>query len=204
MTKEDALNSTDHGVIYAASKKYAELAVWEWAEAHPHVDVTTSKPMTLVLKIYLNCSSVLPPFLYGPLPPKFLPLPKPEYDALSTTLMIYNFLFPTGVYLPRPGYVDFRDAARAHVGALDSKPDKNNRKRIIFSSPFGLTVKHILDIIKKEHPELERRLITAPVPEFPYDRYDIDFERVEEITGMRKEDFHTLEQVCHSLHFHNS
>jgi hypothetical protein len=28
---------------YSASKKYAELAVWEWAEAHPHVDVTTSK-----------------------------------------------------------------------------------------------------------------------------------------------------------------
>jgi len=179
VTKEDALNSTDHGVIYAASKKYAELAVWEWAEAHPHVDVTT----------------ILPPFLYGPLPPKFLPLPKPEYDALSTTLIIYNFLFPNGVYLPRPGYVDFRDAARAHVGALDSKPDKNNRKRIIFSSPFGLTVKHIFDIIKKEHPELERRFITAPAPEFPFDKYDIDFEGVEEITGMRKEDFHTLEQT---------
>ena len=106
-------------------------------------------------------------------------------------------LFPTGTYLPRPAYVDFRDAARAHVGALDSKPDKNNRKRILLPSPYGLTIKHILDIIKKEHPELERRFPTAPVPEFPYDRYDVDFERVEEVTGIRKEDFHTLEEVCY-------
>ena len=51
VTKEDALHSNDKIVIYAASKKYAELAVWEWAEAHPHVDVTTSQPITLVLPL---------------------------------------------------------------------------------------------------------------------------------------------------------
>ena len=43
MTKENALDSDSKLVAYAASKKYAELAVWEWAEAHPDVDVTTSK-----------------------------------------------------------------------------------------------------------------------------------------------------------------
>ena len=43
MTKEDALHSDQKGIAYAASKKYAELAVWEWTEAHPDVDVTTSK-----------------------------------------------------------------------------------------------------------------------------------------------------------------
>ena len=118
--------------------------------------------------------------------------------------MIYNLLFPTGVYLPHSGYVDFRDAARAHVGALDSKPDKNNRKRIILPSPHGLTLKHVLDIIKKEHPELEQRFITAPAPEFSPDRYHADFERVEEVTGMRKEDFHTLEEVCGISQFNNS
>ena len=109
--------------------------------------------------------------------------------------MIYNLLFPTGVYLPVAGYVDFRDAARAHVGALDSKPDKNNRKRILVGSPHELTLERVLDIIKKEHPELERRFITAPLPELPYHKLDLDFERVEEITGMRREDFRTLEQV---------
>jgi len=179
VTKEDGLHSEERHVTYAASKKYAELAVWEWAEAHPHVDVTT----------------ILPSYIYGPFADKFLPLPKPEYDALSSTLMIYNLLFPTGDYLPRPGYVDFRDTAQAHVGALNSKPDKNNRKRILIASPHGLTIKHVLDIIKKEHPELERRFITAPVLEFPYFRLDVEFERLEEITGMRKEDFHTLEET---------
>ena len=110
--------------------------------------------------------------------------------------MIYNLLFSTGVYLPYPSHVDCRDVARAHIGALNSKPDKKNRKRILVASPHGLTLKHVLDIIKKEHPELERRFITAPVPEFPYYTLDLDFERLEEITGMRKEDFYTLEQVC--------
>ena len=43
MTKETALSSNSNGVVYAASKKFAELAVWEWAEAHPDVDVTTSQ-----------------------------------------------------------------------------------------------------------------------------------------------------------------
>ena len=110
--------------------------------------------------------------------------------------MIYNLLFPNGVYLPPFGYVDFRDAARAHVGALNSKPDKNNKKRIVVTSPYGLTIEHVLDIIKKEHPELERRFITAPAPGFLSCRLDVEFERLEEITGMRKEDFRTLEEVC--------
>ena len=43
VTKEDALGNKDEWAAYNASKKYAELAVWEWADAHPHVDVTTSE-----------------------------------------------------------------------------------------------------------------------------------------------------------------
>ena len=109
--------------------------------------------------------------------------------------MIYNLLFPTGVYLPLPDYVDYRDVARAHVGALNNKSDKNNKKRIAIASPHGLTLNHVLDTIKQEHPELERRFITAPVPEFSYSKLDVEFERIKELTGMRKEDFHTLEEV---------
>jgi nucleoside-diphosphate-sugar epimerase len=181
VTKEDALRSNDKIAIYTASKKYAELAVWEWAEAHPHVDVTT----------------ILPSIIFGPFPSKWVPFPKPDFDTLSTALMLYNLLFPTGTYLPTvdyAGYIDIRDVARAHVGALDSKPDKNARKRVIITSPHEIGNKQVLDIIKKEHPELERRFITDPVPEFST-RRDIDFERLEEVTGVRKEDFHTLEQT---------
>ena len=105
-------------------------------------------------------------------------------------------LFPTGEHLYSPTHVDFRDTARAHVGALDSKPDKNNRKRIILSSPHGLTKAQVLDIIKKKYPELECRLTTRPISEFSSDRINIDFDRVKEITGMGKEDFRMPEEVC--------
>jgi nucleoside-diphosphate-sugar epimerase len=47
LTKEDALHSDVKIDVYSVSKKYAELAVWEWAEAHPDVDVTTSKSIIL-------------------------------------------------------------------------------------------------------------------------------------------------------------
>ena len=114
--------------------------------------------------------------------------------------------FPTGDYLPIPDYVDFRDVARAHVGALNSKPDKNNRERILFLSPHvtETTNKHVLDIIKKEHPELERRLISSPVPEFPDYKLVADYERIKEVTGIRKENFHTLEEVCCIWLFHHA
>ena len=52
VTKEEALQTgASNFDIYSAAKKHAELAVWEWAEAHPHVDVTTSQPITLVLPL---------------------------------------------------------------------------------------------------------------------------------------------------------
>ena len=64
MTKEDALHSDENWVAYEAAKKYAELAVWEWAKAHPEVDVTTSKsiilsPKSLSYKILLNSTPTL-------------------------------------------------------------------------------------------------------------------------------------------------
>ena len=154
----------------------------------------------------MSHSTVLPSMIFGPFPSKHVPFPKPDFGILSTALMLYNLLFPTGTYLPTvdyASYIDLRDVARAHVGALDSKPDRNARKRIIISSPYGLANKHVLDIIKKEHPELERRFITAPVPDCPPVGIDVDFERLEEVTGLRKEDFHTLEQVCYIWQFNS-
>ena len=64
MTKENVLHSDDKWVAYQASKKYAELAVWEWAEAHPHVDVTTSKSITLFFTLNLQMSLNSTPTFY--------------------------------------------------------------------------------------------------------------------------------------------
>jgi nucleoside-diphosphate-sugar epimerase len=169
----------------------------------PPVSQSQSSSLTRFLrKSLISHETVLPPYIYGPFPSERLPIPKPEFETISTNIIIYNQLSPNGVHIPAPGYVDFRDAAQAHVGALDGKPDKKNRKRILLVSPHGLTIKRVLDIIKKNHPELERRFITGPVPEFPVDRLDVDFARVEEVTGMRKQDFHTLEEVCSCLMVH--
>jgi hypothetical protein len=65
VTKEDGLHSDDKHFTYAASKKYAELAVWEWAEAHLDVDVTASKsiisffPLKLVVRMSLSSTPTL-------------------------------------------------------------------------------------------------------------------------------------------------
>ncbi|KAF9482243.1 NAD(P)-binding protein [Pholiota conissans] len=158
VTKEEA--SEDSTKAYAGSKKFAELAVWEWAEQHPHVEVTTTPA---------------------------------DFASFSTNLNIYNLLTPTGKYPARPAYVDVRDAARAHVGAIE-KPTSSGRRRVILASPHGVVFDDLLKLIKRARPELEGRLITSPAPKFAFDRYDVDFGRIEEITGLRKEDFRTLEE----------
>ena len=57
VTKENALHSGEKWVIYEAAKKYAELAVWEWAESHPDVDVTTCKSIILFFTLNLSYKS---------------------------------------------------------------------------------------------------------------------------------------------------
>ena len=42
MKKEEINADTDPVEAYGAAKTLSERAVWEWAAAHPHVDVTTS------------------------------------------------------------------------------------------------------------------------------------------------------------------
>jgi nucleoside-diphosphate-sugar epimerase len=49
VTKEMALTGGNEMITYAASKKFAEIALWDWADKHPHVEVTT-RTFFLVLK----------------------------------------------------------------------------------------------------------------------------------------------------------
>ncbi|KAJ7056337.1 hypothetical protein C8F01DRAFT_1155742 [Mycena amicta] len=91
VTKEFALTGGNKMATYGASKKFAELALWEWAEKHPHVEVAT-----------LN-----PPFFYGPFIAQFSIPSTPNFSVLSTNLLIYNLLFPDGTF-PSNGtqYID--------------------------------------------------------------------------------------------------
>ncbi|KAJ7440350.1 hypothetical protein B0H11DRAFT_546985 [Mycena galericulata] len=179
VTKEFALTGGNKMATYAASKKFAELALWEWAEKHPHVEVTT-----------LN-----PPFFYGPFTAHF-PVPEPDFSALSTDLVLYNLLFADGIFPSQTRYIDVRDVAQAHIRALNSPPTAEvGRKRLILSSPYGWSLQRTVDYIAAERPALKSRLITGTPELMPFDVIPVDSARVEQVLGMKKSDFYTKEQT---------
>ncbi|EEB93817.1 hypothetical protein MPER_07483, partial [Moniliophthora perniciosa FA553] len=110
-TKEEAISSGDFLKIYSAAKKYSELAIWEWAEAHPHVEVTTSA------QFYLSAATACKQLhtVYGPWA-KGLVLPTPNFAAMTPTF--WNLIKPDGAFTLFPGHADVRDVAKAHLGAI--------------------------------------------------------------------------------------
>ncbi|OBZ70868.1 hypothetical protein A0H81_09122 [Grifola frondosa] len=82
VTREEVLDGMrDEMFIYAAEKTLAERAVWEFADQHPHMDITTEE------------TAVNPPFFYGPFAPGFR-APDATISALSTNSRIYALLRP--------------------------------------------------------------------------------------------------------------
>ncbi|KAJ7444296.1 hypothetical protein FB451DRAFT_1149257 [Mycena latifolia] len=179
ITREIALTGGNEMATYAASKKFAEVALWEWADKHPHVEVTT-----------LN-----PPFFYGPFTSHF-PIPTPNFSALSTDRLFYNMLFTDGVFPPSTPYIDVRDVAQAHVRALKSRPTAEvGRKRIVLGSPHGWSFQQTVAFIAAQRPALKGRLITATPVSGPFNALPLDFGRVEQVLGMKFAQFHTIEQT---------
>ncbi|KAJ7641998.1 hypothetical protein FB45DRAFT_988321 [Roridomyces roridus] len=187
ITREMALTSHDPMVPYTASKKFAELALWEWADKHPHVDVTTLNPT----------------FFYGPFTPHYTLSSSPDLSTLSTNKILYRLLFPPpfGSWPRQTMYIDVRDVAAAHVRALSSPLSGEpgiGRKRIILSSPTGWNAQTTRDFIAEKRPSLQGRLIkgTPPVqPVLTPDVIPFDLERVEVVLGLKKEDFKPTEET---------
>ncbi|KAH7913247.1 hypothetical protein BJ138DRAFT_1099614 [Hygrophoropsis aurantiaca] len=142
VTKEEAIQSDNSTTAYNAAKTYAEKAVWQFAEEHKNIDITT----------------VLPPFLYGPFAPGFK-IPAPDFVALSTDLYIYQMLDPNGKFPSYAAYMDVRDTAKVHVAALTSPPDSViGHKRLLLSSVHELSYEAALKLIADKRPELKDRL----------------------------------------------
>ncbi|KAK7053186.1 hypothetical protein VNI00_003805 [Paramarasmius palmivorus] len=177
VTKEAALESKDYFAVYAAAKKYSELAVWDWAEAHPNVEVTV----------------LCPAIVFGPWPSEFY-MPTPNFG--STTIVMWNLLKPEGQFGGIPYYIDVRDLAKAHVRAIthSAPTSKVGRKRLVFSSPHTLDWEKAVNIVKENRPQLADRVIKKSPYKFP-PRPAIDFGRVEEVLGMKPEDFRTFEET---------
>ncbi|KAG6847100.1 hypothetical protein H0H93_010088, partial [Arthromyces matolae] len=126
--KEEALKTTGYE-SYPAAKTLAEKELWAFADAHPHVDITT----------------INPPYIYGPFAETHIDtLPAGHYDSLSTDLIIYRLLTPEGDFPLSFPQIDVRDIAHAHVLALTSPPTLTSsvgRKRILIASPHGFDPK---------------------------------------------------------------
>lgn len=136
-----------------------------------------------------------PSFLYGPFADEFL-LP-PANSGISTNDHIQNLLSPNGTFPSSASYTDVRDAAKVVVRALESPPTSVvGRKRIVLSSPYGLDFRKAIDLIREKRPELRERLVGVEgVPVYARDRAPIDFGRVEEVVGMKREEFVPLEET---------
>jgi len=195
ITKEEALASGDPLKIYAAAKKYAELTVWEWAEAHPHVEVTIRKLHCIQRQHSLvKRFTVFPPWIFGPYAPEFYPLSPQNH---SSNKYLYGLVNPEGRIAGNAPYVDVRDLAKAHVNALKSPPtSKVGRKRVVIASPQQIDGKKALEILAEKRPQLKPRLIKRQLPENTPEKYGCDFGRIEEVLGLKETDFLPYEQVC--------
>ncbi|KAF8064906.1 hypothetical protein FPV67DRAFT_1653782 [Lyophyllum atratum] len=140
------------------------------------------------------------------------PLPKPSgcpkapKYAMSTSLHTYRlllFLHPSGRFPASAGQVDVRDIAKARVPALtfprssSSSPSSSTsqRKRILVASAHPFDLLAILKLLAEKRPKLKDRLTKKEPPAYPPDRMPIDFWRVEEVLGLKKEGFRTVEET---------
>ncbi|KAK1222035.1 hypothetical protein PQX77_015134 [Marasmius sp. AFHP31] len=178
ITIEEALKSNELLLVYAAGKKHAELTVWEWADAHPEVEVAT----------------IHPPCVLGPWATGFH-LSRPSFPAM--TPVFWNFIDPEGYFFFEPEYIDVRDLAKAHVWAMTQArlTSEVGRKRLIVASPHGVDYGRSVELLREERPQLRGRLIKRKPPVFEHDRLSIEFDWVEKVLRMRKEDFYTWEET---------
>ncbi|KIJ37558.1 hypothetical protein M422DRAFT_259913 [Sphaerobolus stellatus SS14] len=104
-TYDEAFDGThDPAWVYAAAKKLAEAAAWDFARSHPEMDI----------------ASVLPTLLIGPFAPGHAIM---STGDLSTNILLHSILsFGLPPHPVWPYFVDVRDAAAAHIQALEAPP----------------------------------------------------------------------------------
>ncbi|KAF5357375.1 hypothetical protein D9758_005866 [Tetrapyrgos nigripes] len=182
LTKEQAVANGSPMAIYSASKKYSELAVWEWADKHPDVEVAV----------------ILPPLIVGPYEREFFDV-QIDNQSISNKFM-YSFLFPDANYPPHILWTDVRDLAKAHVNALNAPPTSSiGRKRILFANPHEVDNKDVLEILAAKRPQLKDRLNKGEPPVAPLKKLPLDWKRVEEVAGLKPADLRTVEQTLLEL-----
>lgn len=133
--------------------------------------------------------TVLPPLIFGPFLSKY-PLPAAR-SGLGTLDFVYGLITggPGGpnTYPPIPvGYmVDVRDAAKAHILALDTAPLKDGRdKRINICKTF--TWPEAAQVLREKRPELVGRLPGAEAVAIPQTNAPVDVQFAADVLGLTK------------------
>lgn len=119
---------------YVVSKKFSEKAIWDFKE--------TVKPN-------FSIATVLLPFVYGP---PIHNMTFPNFDSTIGAFAQLITLPPDATEFANifPAYLDVRDAARAHVAALEKESLNNGRWLLIGGMAGDQT---IVDILHKYRPE---------------------------------------------------
>ncbi|KAH8829066.1 hypothetical protein DL96DRAFT_1708228 [Flagelloscypha sp. PMI_526] len=181
VTPEEAIVSENNMIVYMASKVASEKALWEWADEHPHMEVTT----------------LLPSLVYGPFAQSWH-YARPTLHTLSTNLMLYNILHLQGSYQSFQT-IDVRDVALLHVAALQSPVARSEvperRKRFLISSPYRDDFDAICEVIKTKRPTLKSRMMRSGPTDLGYHKPTVDYEAIRETFGFSQDDWTPLENT---------
>jgi len=160
--------------VYMSGKTIAERKLWELAEKHRDVDLTT----------------IVPPVIYGGLVPNW---PRPaEASGLSTIEFGYQLIKggPEGpnTYpdVPISNAVNVKDVAKAHILALDIAPLKDGRKKRFLISNGQFTWAEAIELVKKERPELISRLPKDDAKVTVQNLSGMDTSFAAEVLGLKK------------------
>lgn len=138
VTWEDAQKDPVAG--YRASKKFAELAAWEFLKTHKDVK--------------FDINYILPSYVFGP--QAFDSEVKDDLNTSSEVLNSFLKLTPESeIPLTKGGYVDVRDVAKAHLVAIEDLNLKN--ERIILNSG-RFTSYGIIKILNRNFKALQDKL----------------------------------------------
>ncbi len=171
--KYETAKSADGSTAYCASKTFAEKAAFDFVEKHHPT---------------FSISTICPPMVYGPNAHSVSNL-----DHLNTSSAdMYRLVNGSEKTVPDTAFfafVDVRDVAEAHRLAYEA-PKANGQRYFVTGGNY--TYQQIVDIIRREFPEVRDRTpegqTGAPMP----DVYKVSNEKAKKELGMA---FRSLEET---------
>ncbi|KAJ5385412.1 NAD-dependent epimerase/dehydratase [Penicillium concentricum] len=172
LTYEEAIDpKSDSVTAYRGSKKFAEVAAWEFVKEH---------------KTKFDLVTLCPPMVFGP-----VVHPVPTVQQLNESNMVLWSVASGADPLPVtrvPGWIDARDLAEVHVQALLT-PEAGG-KRFVAASPEPFSYEYAADIIRDEFDWAKETVTTNyKMGEKPTGSYGIDGDTVARELGVKYRPF---------------